>query len=103
MPTRIVALFNLKPGHTRAAYEAWARTVDMPTVRALPSIASFEVYRSTGVLGSEGAAPYDYIEVIDVADTDQFGRDVATEVMQKIAAEFSAMADVTFITTEPLR
>jgi threonine aldolase len=47
-------------------------------------------------------APYDYVEIIDIADADMFGQDVATEKMQEIAAEFSGMAEATFLTTEPL-
>ncbi len=99
---RLVALFNLKPGVTPERYEAWARDTDIPTVRALGSIAGFEVMRVTGVMGAQIPPPYRYIEIIDVADMDAFGRDVATEVMQKVAAEFQAIADVTFLTTEPL-
>lgn len=95
---RIIALFTLKPGVAAAEYEAWARDRDMPTVRGLSSIAGFEVFAATGVLG-EGAPPYDYIEIIDVADMAAFGADVASDLMQTIAAEFAAMADVVFITT----
>ncbi len=98
---RIIALFTLKPGVAVADYEAWARTRDMPTVRGLASIAGFEVFAATGVLG-EGTPPYDYIEIIDVADMAAFGADVATDAMQAIAAEFVAMADVVFITTRRL-
>lgn len=99
---RLVALFNLKPGVSPERYEAWAGATDIPTVRGLGSIAGFEVMRVTGVMGAETPPPYRYIEIIDVADMDAFGRDVATEVMQKVAAEFQAIADVTFLTTEPL-
>lgn len=97
---RIFALFNLKPGVEREAYEQWARSVDIPTVNALGSIGGFRVFQATGLLGSEARAPYDYIEVIDVADMDQFGRDVASEAMQAVAAAFNEMVDVTFITTQ---
>lgn len=99
---RLVALFNLKSGVSVEHYERWARTTDMPTVRALSSIADFQVLRATGLLGSQDPPPYQYMEIIDVADTDQFGRDVAGEAMQAVAAEFQAMADVVFLTTEPL-
>jgi hypothetical protein len=99
---RLIALFNLKPGIDRAAYEAWARSTDLPTVNALPSINRFEVFRTTGVLGSDAAPPYTYIEILDVADMAQFGADCATDVMTKIAAAFQEMADVTFLTTEKL-
>ncbi len=102
MSTRIIALFNLKPGVDRAAYEEWARTVDLPTVNGLASIQEFTVFRSAGLLGSDAAPPYQYIEIVDVADMDQFGKDIATETMGKIAAHFQSIADVTFILTEKL-
>lgn len=100
--SRIIACFNLKPQTTEADYEAWARHTDLPTVNALPSIAKFEVFKATGQLGSDGPAPYRYIEIIDVQDAQGFARDVASPTMQKIAAEFRAMAEVVFLTTEKL-
>jgi hypothetical protein len=102
MSTRLLALFNLRPGVAAADYEAWAATVDLPTVNALPSIERFEVMRVTGCLGSDAQAPYAYAEIIDVRDMDQFGQDVSTPQMQSIAAEFNRLADVVFLTTEPL-
>lgn len=97
---RIIVLFNLKPGVDPAVYEAWAAARDIPTVRALPSIAGFEVSAATGLLGSDGRPPYQYVEVIDVADVDRFGSDIGTETMQKIAAEFQGFADnPVFVTT----
>jgi hypothetical protein len=99
---RLIALFNLKPGITVERYEQWARTVDLPTVNGLSSIDRFDIFKVTGLLGSDAAAPYAYIETIDVADMDQFGQDVASETMQAVAAAFQDMADVTFLTTDPL-
>ena len=99
---RLIALFNLKSGVSVERYERWARATDIPTVKKLASIADFQVLRSTGLLGSDAAPPYQYVEIIDVADQDQFGRDVAGEAMQAIAAEFQTMADVVFLRTEPL-
>lgn len=99
---RIIALFNLKSGFTAEHYEAWARTTDMPTVRRLSSVSNFEVMRITGLLGGGGAPPYAYAEIIDVDDMAAFGEEVAGAVMQKVAAEFQEMVDVTFLTAEPL-
>ena len=99
---RIIALFTLKPGVDVEAYEAWARQVDLPTVNRLPSIGAFEVFKAKSLLGSAEAPPYQYIEILDVKDMDQFGQDVATPVMQKVASEFQAVANVTFILTEAL-
>jgi hypothetical protein len=100
--TRIIACFNLKSGTTVAQYEAWALGNDLPTVTGLPSIETFSVFRTTGVMGSQDTPPYQYIEIIDVKDMAQFGNDVATPKMQKIAGEFQQMVDVVFMTTEKL-
>jgi hypothetical protein len=102
MPARILALFNLRPDITVDEYENWARTVDLPTVNALPSIDRFEVFRVTGRLGSGEAAPYAYAEIIDVGDMAAFGEDVATDRMKAVAAEFNRLADVLFLATEKL-
>lgn len=100
---RLIALFNLKPGIAAEDYEAWAKSTDLPTVNNLPSISAFRVFKSTGVLGSAAPPPYAYVEIIDVADMDQFGKDVATPVMQAVASAFASLADVTFLTTEEIK
>lgn len=100
--TRIIAFFNLKPDVKVADYEAWARAVDLPTVNGLASIRKFEVFKTTGLLGSEEKPPYRYVEIIDVRDMGQFGEDVATPVMQKIAGDFAGMAEVTFMLTKKI-
>ncbi len=102
MPARLIALFNLRPGIAPADYEHWAKTVDLPTVNALPSIEKFEVFKVTGKLGSPEAAPYAYAEIIDINDMATFGQDIATEKMQAVAAEFGRLAETVFLTTEPL-
>lgn len=103
MSTKIVVLFNLKPGVNASDYEAWARETDLPTVNGLQSVDRFEVFRSAGLLGSEAKPPYQYIEIIDVNAMAAFGEDVSTDAMQKVAGEFQAMADdLTFILTEKL-
>ena len=100
---RIYVLFNLREGVDAKAYEDWATSVDAPTVRALPSIADFRVHALTGLLMGEGKPPFQYVEVIDVADPEAFGSDVASEEMQKISAQFRAFADnPLFLTTRAL-
>lgn len=100
---RIIVLFNLKPGVDVEAYEKWARSTDIPGVRALKSVSDFQVYRATGLLGSDDEPPYSHIEVIDVADMQAFGVDVASEAVQKVAAQFQQFADnPRFVLTEAL-
>lgn len=91
--TRIVVLFNLKEGVDQAVYEDWARSTDLPTVRALPSVDGFTVHPTKGLLGSDAPPPHQYVEIIDVADMDRFGADIGSETMQRIAGEFQAFAD----------
>lgn len=99
---RIIALFNLKPGVSQADYESWARRVDLPTVNRLPSIERFELFKSAGLLGGAAAPPYEYIEVIDIRNMETFSKDVGGPVMQKVAREFSSLADPIFIVTEKI-
>lgn len=90
---RIVVLFNLRPEVTPDAYEAWARSTDIPAVRSLGSVTRFDVLRATGLLGSDGTPPFAYVELIDVGDDAGFGADVGTPQMQRIAGEFRKYAD----------
>lgn len=101
--TRIIVLLNLKPNVDVEAYEAWARSTDLPIVRDLPSVDGFSINKVAGLLGSDNAAPYSYVEVIDVNDMQTFGEDVSTETMQKVAAEFQEIADApVFMVTDSL-
>ena len=100
--TRIVAFFNLKPGTAVTDYEDWAAKVDLPTVNALPSIENFEVLRATSKLGG-GNPDYQYIEILDIKDMDQFRNDVSSPQMQSVAGAFRQMVDVSFLVTEPLK
>ena len=99
---RIIVLFNLKSGVDAARYEEWAARVDLPIVNRLKSIERFEVFKSASLLGSAAAPPYQYIEIIDVRDINEFGKDIATDEMQRVAAEFGEFADAVFIMTEPV-
>lgn len=89
----VMVIFNLKDGVTSDEYETWAKSTDIPTVRGLASISGFDVMKSTGLLMGEGEPPYQYFELIDIADMDAFGAEVGTEKMQAVAAEFQALAD----------
>ena len=91
--TNLVVLFNLKEGVDPSEYEAWAQSTDLPIVRGLDSIESFSIYRTSGLLGSDAKPPYQYVEVIDIGDMARFGEEVASDTMQRVAAEFQERAD----------
>lgn len=100
---KIICLFKLQPGVNRAQYEEWARTRDIPGVRALGTIQHFSIHRATGLFGSDEPAPYDYIELIDVDSIEGFVADVSTPEFQAAAAPFRDYADnPVFILTEEL-
>ena len=89
----LVVLFNLQDQSARDAYEKWAQTTDVPTVKGLASIDDFKVYKLNAVMGSEDTPPYQYCEVIDINDMEKLGPELATETMQRVAGEFQAFAD----------
>lgn len=97
----IVVLFNLKSGVDANAYEAWAASTDLPVVNGLSSINKFEVFKTTGLLGSDAPAPYQYVELLAINDFGKFGEQVGTDTMKKVASEFQEFADSPlFITLE---
>lgn len=97
----IVVLFNLKSGVDANAYEAWATATDLPIVNGLSSINKFEVFKTTGLLGSDSPAPYQYVELLVINDFDKFGEQVSSDTMKKVASEFQEFADSPlFITLE---
>lgn len=91
--SKLVVLFNLRSDADRAAYENWAQTTDLPIVRQLPSVDSFNVQVVAGLFGSDAPAPYEYVEIIDINSLEQFGADVSTEKMGRVAGEFQGFAD----------
>lgn len=96
--TRIIVLLNLKPGKSHDDYVAWANSTDLPTVNALKSVESFELFKAEGLLNGD-PSPYDYVEIIDVADMDLFRTETKTETMAAVAAQFRDWATPTFIKT----
>ncbi len=100
---KIIVLFNLKPDADEAAYHDWAKTVDLPGVNALTSVDQFGVFKTAGLLGSDGAPSVQYVEIIDVNDMEAFGAQTSTEAFQKVAGAFGEFADnPEFILTEAL-
>lgn len=99
---RLFVFFKLKSGTDVAAYETWARDVDIPTVRALPSVAGFTVHKCVEAL-ADARPPHDYVEIIDVADVDQFYQDIGTDQMKAVSEQFGGFTDnPVFVWTDPV-
>ncbi len=95
----LVVLLKLKPGADPAAYEQWAAETDAPTAKSLPSIAGWNLYAAQGLVGAEGAPPFDYIEVVQVSDTEQMAKDMAGEAIAQRIAELAEFAEPVFVLT----
>ena len=93
MSNIIIVLFNLKEKRNVSDYEAWAKSTDLPIVRDLASVDSFDVLKSIDLLGSTDKPPYEYVEIIKIKDFELFGKEVSTEIMQSVANQFQAFAD----------
>jgi hypothetical protein len=89
----LVVLFNLRAGVSVSEYENWARTTDLPAVNGLQSVDQFRVLRCKGLLGQSVAAPYQYVETIEVNSLDGLFADIASPQMQAVAAQFQQFAD----------
>lgn len=92
MPALIV-MFNLKDGVSEADYEAWAKAADLPTVRGHKGVDGFDLFRANTLFRTETAAPYRYVEVIEINDLEQFNKDVATDAQKPISEKFREIAD----------
>jgi hypothetical protein len=89
----LIVLFNLRSDADADAYENWAKTTDLPIVRGLSAVDSFEVYRNVSLFGSDEAAPYQYVEIIEINNLERFGEEVSADTMRKVAGEFQTFAD----------
>jgi hypothetical protein len=75
---------------TGAQYVQWVREVDYPTARSLKTIKSYVVHRIDGTLEG-GAAPYGYIERVEITDLDAYRAELAGgEGMEEFARQWSA-------------
>lgn len=100
---RIIALFNLKAGVARDDYEEWAKSRDLPGVRSLVSVNDFNIYRTTGVLFSDDQPTYQYVEIIDIEEIDNFMKDVGGDIVGELSAEMAQFTEnLVFLTTEQL-
>jgi hypothetical protein len=72
MANRVFFLTTLKAGKDPAEYDRFLREVDYPlTLNALP-VDSYRATRIEGRVLGTGAAKYQYIDVIDVEDIEQY-------------------------------
>ena len=99
--TTLIVFFNLKDGVNESDYLHWAQNIDLPTVNALNSVASFDVYKGLSILGQDTPSPYQYFEVINLKSEAAFLDDIQSEVMTKVIEQFQAFTkDASFTSTQ---
>ena len=90
----LIVLFNLKEGVSAADYEAFAKDLDIPTVKSLQSVSEFQVFKSLGIFGSDATPPYQYVEMIHFDSIENLVSDMGKEPkMSEIPAKFQELAD----------
>lgn len=72
MAVRVFFLNKLRDGVDPADYERWVREVDYPLARGLPAIERYDVARLDGMVQGDGRPPYDYLEVVDITDLEEY-------------------------------
>ena len=72
MAHRVFFLNRLHEGADPDEYEAWIRRVDYPVARAQGAITSYTVTRIEGLLSGVRESPYDYLEVIEITDLEEY-------------------------------
>jgi hypothetical protein len=90
----LIVLFNLKEGVSSSDYEAFAKGLDIPTVKSLKSVSEFQVFKSEGIFGSEAIPPYQYVEIIHFNSIENLVSDMGKEPkMAEIPSKFQEFAD----------
>lgn len=96
----LIVTLKLKEGVDPEEYERWARENDAPTARTLPSIEEWSLYRAQGLVGVDGEPPFDYVEVVQVADTEQMSKDMSGPEIGRLSEELAKYADAQYVLAE---
>ncbi len=89
MAQRVFFLNRLRDGVEPAAYERFVREVDYPFARKLPTIRSYVVTRLDG-LWEGGTAPYDYLEVVEITELEEYRRSLDPSTSSEVKEFFDA-------------
>jgi hypothetical protein len=73
----LCCLYRLKEDADKDAWDDFIREHDIPLTVGLPSVVSYQVYRIGERL--EGAAVYDYLELLEFSTSEDLERDMAGE------------------------
>jgi REDY-like protein HapK len=63
---------KLKAGAEAQAYERWVQQTDYRLAQEITCILHYRVHRIAGLVDGQGRPPFDYIEVLEVTDIDEY-------------------------------
>jgi hypothetical protein len=87
---RIFIFTKLSPGLSQADYEKWLEEVDYPAARAQDAILSYEVFRAERrLMADSDESPWEYVEVIDVTDMDEYFASADNEAMAAMLVDWN--------------
>lgn len=89
----LIVLFNLKNGVSVDEYEAFAKSIDSPTIKKLASNKSFTILKGLHLFGTNAASPYQYIEVMEVSNYDELANDISQSHVQNMLEKFMEFAE----------
>lgn len=90
----LITGLKLKSGVAAEDYERFALEVDKPTCEGqLPSFASWNVHRVSGLHGTSEKSFYDYIEIVHISDLAQFEIDLRSETVAALGEQSSSLVE----------
>lgn len=100
MTQLLLYAFTLREGVTREHYERWAIETDLPSLRGIPTVSSYRIFRS----GSSEDNPGDgstgqtrYFELVEAKSLAEFEAALASPPINEVAATFMSLAtDIEF-------
>ena len=99
MAQRVFFLNKLREGVDPADYERFVREVDYPFARRLPTIRSYVVTRLDG-LWEDGTAPYDYLEVVEITELEEYRKSLdpsASPEVKRFFDEWSSFVEESLV------
>jgi len=92
--------FRLRPEVSAEAYEDWFRRENVPAVRKMRSITSYQVWRVVGAM--EGEPLFDFLEEMEVPDRAAFEEEVGglPELAAMLKGWYSRVADQVVVYAE---
>ena len=99
--TTVFWISRLKAGAAAADYEKWVREFDYVRAGELSSIVSYRAHRVYDhFLPAKGGRPFDYLEVIDVTNLEEYRKQLAEHPAAKaIAAEWGNYVELVYSLT----